>query len=38
MKVTREDASVTVGREKKAITIGQARRDLGGKVDRESRA
>ena len=34
MKCSSEDASDPLGREKKAITIGERVRDLGGKVDR----
>jgi hypothetical protein len=30
-----EDASVPLGKEKKAITSGEGGKDLGGKVDRE---
>ena len=32
LKCPREDASVPLGREKKAITSGEGERDLGGKV------
>ena len=34
LKCPSEDASVTVGRKKKAITSGEGGRDLGWKVDR----
>ena len=34
LKCPSEDASVPLGREKKAITSGEGGRDLGGKVDR----
>jgi hypothetical protein len=34
MKCLNEDASVPLGRQKKAITSGKGRRDLRGKVDR----
>ena len=33
LKGPSENASVPLGREKKAITSGEGRRDLGGKVD-----
>ena len=33
LKCPSEDASVPLGREKKAITSGEGGRDLGGKVD-----
>jgi hypothetical protein len=33
LKCPSEDASVTVGRKKKAITSGEGGRNLGGKVD-----
>ena len=33
LKCPSEDASVSLGREKKAITIGEVGKDLGGKVD-----
>jgi hypothetical protein len=35
LKCPREDASVPLGREKKAITSGERWRELGGKVDGE---
>mgnify|MGYP006914893019 CR=1 FL=1 len=35
LKCPSEDASVPLGREKKAITSGEGGRDLGGKVDSE---
>ena len=35
LKCPSEDASVPLGREKKAITSGEGGRDLGGKVDGE---
>jgi hypothetical protein len=34
LKCPSEDASIPLGREKKAITIGEGGRDLGEKVDR----
>jgi hypothetical protein len=37
LKGPREDASVPLGREKKAITSGKGGRVLGGKVDSEGR-
>jgi hypothetical protein len=36
LKCPREDASVPLGREKKAITSGKGGRHLGGKVDRRT--
>jgi hypothetical protein len=33
LKSPSEDASISLGREKKAITSGEGGRDLGGKVD-----
>ena len=36
LKCPSEDASVPLGREKKAITSGKGGRDLGGKVSRVS--
>jgi hypothetical protein len=37
LKCPTRDASVLLGKEKKAISIGEGRRDLGGKVDRVGR-